>query len=97
MASTPKLVSMKRSEKDKRSDAGDAVPMEAIAPDYPYGLCINLDKDEIDKLGMKQLPSVGTVVPISASAKVTMVRQSAVEGADEETSLTLQITDLAVG
>ena len=91
-----KLVSMKRSEKDK-GDGMENAPVEAIAPDYPYGLCIHLDRDELKKVGMKELPKVGTEMPITAVAKVTRVSQSAVEGADEEASIDLQITDLGLG
>ncbi len=94
---TPKLTSMKRSASDMRKDQGENAPIEAIAPDYPYGLVINLDSDEIKKLGIKELPKVGTEFPISAIVKVTRVMQSAVEGRDEENCISLQITDLGLG
>lgn len=93
----PKLVSMKRTPEDRRKDAGEAAPIEALAPDYPYGLCIHMDGDELDKVGMKELPAVGTEIPITVRVKVTRVSQSAVEGADEERSIDLQITDMAIG
>ena len=96
MATKPKLTSMKRTPEDM-DDVGENAPIEAMAPDYPYGLCIHLDRDELKKLGMKDLPKVGTEMPITAIAKVTRVSQSAVEGADEEASIDLQITDLGVG
>ena len=92
-----KLASMKRTPEDMRQDQGEPAPIDAMAPDYPYGLCIHLDKDELDKLGMKELPEVGTEMPLRALVKVTRVSQSAVEGRDEETSIDLQITDLGVG
>ncbi len=91
-----KLASMKRTPEDRRKDMGEPAPIDAMAPDYPYGLCIHLDKDELDKLGMKELPKVGTEMPISAIVKVTRVSQSAVEGADEQTSIDLQITDMGI-
>ena len=90
------LISMKRTPEDMRKDMGETAPVTSIAPDYPYGLCIHLDKDELDKLGMRQLPDVGSEFPICASVRVTCVRKSAVEGADEETSVDLQITAMAV-
>lgn len=100
MADT-KMVSMKRTEADKREDRMETAPAEAMAPDYPWGLCIHLDKDELDKLGVKSLPAVGTEVTITAKAKVTRVQQSASqEGtreAEEYTSVDYQITDLAIG
>ena len=91
-----KLASMKRTPEDMRKDMGEPAEITSIAPDYPYGLCIHLDKDELDKLGMKDLPKVGTEMPISAIVKVTRVSQSAVEGADEQTSIDLQITDMGI-
>ena len=90
------MVSMKRSSSDKRKDQGDQASIESIAPDYPYGLCIHLDGDEIKKLGMKKLPEVGVEMPITAIVKVTRVSQSAVDGHDEESSIDLQITDLGI-
>lgn len=90
-----KMKSMKRSAADKRKDQGDNAPIEAIAPDYPYGLVINLDADEIEKLGMRKMPEIGAEIHICAVAKVTRVVQSAVEGVDEQNSISLQITDLA--
>lgn len=94
MAAT-KMVSMKRVEQDK-GDMMTNAPVEAMAPDYPYGLCLHLDRDEIKKLGMKELPKIGTEMPITGIVKVTRVSQSAVEGSDEESSIDLQITDLGI-
>lgn len=102
MADTkPKMVSMKRSAKDKRKDAGECAPIDCIAADYPYGLVVNLDTDELDKLGLKELPAVGTELPITVKVKVTRVEQSASEGprdeANERRTMSLQITDMAIG
>lgn len=63
---------------------------------YPWGLCIRLEKKELDKLGMKQLPDIGEEFHFMAVAKVTSVNQSAREGQDEETSVGLQITMMQV-
>lgn len=93
---TTKMVSMKRTPEDKRGDKMEAVSMGAMAPDYPYGLCIRLDKEELDKLGMKQLPAVGTEMPLEVNVKVTRVSQSAAEGADDQTNVELQITDIGI-
>ncbi len=95
MAADPKMVSMKRSAADKKKDAGENSPMTSIAPDYPYGLVIHLDKDEMDKLKMP-MPKPGDTMTIEATVKCTACRMSAVEGADEENSCDLQITDMAI-
>jgi hypothetical protein len=102
MADTkPKLVSLKRTAKDKRKDAGNGPSIECVAPDYPYGTCLQLEGDELDKIGMKELPKVGTQIPMTILVTVTRVSQSASEReggeADESRSVSLQITDLAIG
>lgn len=92
-----KPVSMKRTEADKRGDKLEAAPMEATAPDYPWGLCIHLDKDELDKLGMGKLPAIGATFTLAGTVKATRVSQSAAEDSEESTSVDFQITDLAIG
>lgn len=94
-----KLVSMKRTPKDKREDKLNQAPMEAMAPDYPWGLCIHLDKDELEKLGIKKLPDVGVEVTITAKGRVTRITQSASDGAkgtEDYSSVDYQITDLSI-
>lgn len=92
-----KLISLKRSKEDKRGDKMATAPAEAIAPDYPWGTCLHLEQDELKKLGIKKLPEVGAELEIQARVKVTRVTQSAVEGSDEEQSVSLQITDMVIG
>lgn len=95
-----KLISMKRDAKDKREDRMECAPMEAVQPDFPWGLVLHLDKDELEKLGMKTMPAVGTKTTIQAKVTVTRVSQSAADGAkgsEEQRSVDLQITDLAIG
>lgn len=90
-----KMASMKRSKEDKRKDMGECAAPSSIAPDYPYGLVIHLDKDEMDKLKMP-MPKPGDMMMVHAKVKCTACRMSAVEGADEENNCDLQITDMAV-
>lgn len=94
-----KLVSMKRTKDDKRGDQMDTAPAEAIEPDYPWGLVLHLDKDELAKLGLKDLPKVGAKVMIQAKVTVTRVSQEASSdrGGEERRSVDLQVTDMALG
>lgn len=96
-----KLVSMKRSAKDKRDDKLATAPQEAMAPDYPWGLCIHLDKDELEKLGIDpKKVKVGAEVTITAKGKVTRISESAADGykgSEEQASVDYQITDLGIG
>jgi hypothetical protein len=94
-----KLVSMIRTAEDKRGDKMAGPAIESTAPDYPYGLCIHMDKDELDKLGITKLPEIGTEMMIEAKVKVTRVSQSAAEradGSEEYTSVDFQITDIGL-
>lgn len=85
------LVDLKLSPADKKSEMEERMAGPDAMPDYPYGMCLMIDKDELDKLGMTELPEVGDELNITAIAKVTQVRQSAVEGQDDESSISIQI------
>ena len=93
-----KMISMKCSPEDDREDSVAHAPMEAMAPDYPYGLCIHMGKKELDKLGITDLPKVGTEMTMTVKVCVTMVSQSAAAGeeAAQQTSVNFQITDMAL-
>lgn len=90
-----KMVSMKRSSEDKRKDQGENSPIEAIAPDYPYGLCIHLDTDELDKLGIKEFPPIGESLMFHVQVKVTRQGEDA-NGRETERFMDMQITDMAL-
>lgn len=71
-----KLVDMKRSKKEREKSGKNicTAPYEGDA--YGYGLCISLDKDALDKLGLK--PSsfdVGDSVTITARGSIKGLRQ----------------------
>ena len=88
------LVDMKRSKKDKKETGELCAP--SMDEDYPYGLALSMDNDELTKLGITTLPGVGDVVKITAKAKVMSVNQSAREGDDDSQSVRFQITRLKV-
>jgi len=88
-----KLASMKMSKKEsKKSEA----PISYDAPEYPYGLEINLNKDALDKLGIK-VDNIGinSKCSIEAKGKITSVSKN-VNERRENASVTIQITDMAV-
>lgn len=72
-----------------------ATPSEG--PRYPYGLKITLDQEQLEKLGITDLPSVGDYATISAKCEVCHVSENQYEDGQTSKSLSLQITDLAVG
>lgn len=71
-------------------------PMATDAPEYPYGLCIDLNDDSLEKLGITSLPAVGTVVTIQAKAIVTSTSSNSTQGGEQEMRASLQITDMEV-
>lgn len=89
------MISMKRDPQAKPGSEADCCgPEECDKPAYPWGLQINLESDELDKLGLKQLPAVETVVRITAVATVTSVSETQEQGGDKRRCVTLQITDM---
>lgn len=71
-------------------------PSVADAPKYPWGLCITLNDDSLDKLGVKTLPAVGTEVTIVAKATVSRTSENATEGNGNCATMDLQITDMQI-
>lgn len=63
-------------------------------PNYPYGLKITLDADTIEKLGLSDLPEVGSKVQIVAVAEVVNVRKDSEYGDVAKHSIELQIQDM---
>jgi hypothetical protein len=90
-----KLVDMKRSKKErKESGINTCNPYEGDA--YGYGLCINLDKDALEKLGLK--PSsfdVGDTVTITARGSIKALRQDK-SNSYSSSNVEIQIEKLAI-
>jgi len=70
--------------------------IEMDEPKYPYGLCINLDKEQLDKLGITALPQVGAQMTIMAKAYVKSTSAYETQGG-KDMSIGLQITDMEIG
>jgi hypothetical protein len=85
------MINMK-SKPEREEMPGD---IEKDEPSYPYGLCISLEKDSLDKLGISTLPKVGTEMTISAKAYVKTVSSYQTQGGDDM-RVELQITDMEV-
>ncbi len=87
-----KLIDMAYTKAELKEEKKDmAVGTNGQPNPYPWGLCISLEKGDLDKLGAKTLPQVGSTVRFTAVAKVTSVNQSA-QGEDEDSRVGLQIT-----
>jgi hypothetical protein len=100
-----KLVSMAKTPEEVQQDMAD---MPAVAPagkisgpKYPYGLCLSLDDESLEKLGLDgDLPEVGEVLQFSAIARVTSASMNEHENgagaSDTCCRVELQITDMGV-
>lgn len=97
MASTPAEVKEKAAE--------SCAPILCDAPRYPYGLCISLDNETMDKLGLSgDLPEVGEMIHLCAMAKVTSVSANERESTGDDGAtkketycrVELQITTMAL-
>jgi len=96
-----KMMSMKRTAEDKRKDMGEPCAIGSIAPDFPWGLCINLGADELRKLGIKEMPEAGSQMMLMATVTVTRVEVTAAAGVkpndDPNRRIDMQITDMMLG
>lgn len=88
------MVNMKMSSEEAKEQME---PTAADAPQYPWGLCLNLDDDALAKLGITDLPPVGTQLSIQALVTVTSTGAYQTQGQEKEASLSLQITDMEIG
>lgn len=88
-----KTMDMKRSKAHMKEMA---TPSPVNEDPYPYGLRIRLDKEDIKKLGMSELPEVGHEFEMHAMAKVTSVNASASEGSDEQMGMEMQIMKMGM-
>lgn len=79
----------------KRAPEREEMPgeIEKDEPRYPYGLCISLEKEDMDKLGLSSLPKVGTEVSFIAKAVVKGTSAYETQGGSDM-RVELQITDM---
>ena len=90
-----KLVSMKVDKKDR--DAKMEATIATESPAYPYGLCLTLDDDALEKLGLEADDfAVGKSMTLVANVDVTSVSSYESKGTDARESVSLQITDLCL-
>lgn len=85
------LINMQMSKEEAKEYSQ---PTELDAPQYPYGLCIDLNDDSLEKLGLTQLPTVGSEMMIQAKVVVTSVSSNQTQGGEAEARASLQITDM---
>jgi len=79
----------------------DSAPEAIGSNPYGYGLCIRLDDDQVEALGIKEPPAPGTVYRLVARAVAKSVTASVEEpgettepGEKADVYMELQITDM---
>lgn len=87
------MINMKTSKEEAQEQMQ---PTAADAPEYPYGLTICLDEESMAKLGITELPKVGTQMQITALVTVCSTSQYSTQGGEDESNLSLQITDMEI-
>ncbi len=86
------MISMK--QEPEREEAPGEIEYEE--PMYPYGLCLRLEQDQMEKLSITTLPSVGTEMTITAKVFVKGTSAYETQGG-KDMSMDLQITDMEIG
>jgi hypothetical protein len=89
------MTNMKMSATERKEYMGETVASEG--PEYPYGLCLRLDDDALEKLGLTELPAVGTEVMVMAKAVVKSTSAYARNGGENHRDVELQVTDMELG
>lgn len=87
------LVDMKLTPKEVKEEKAEYSGSPQVPP-YPWGLCLRLEKEELDKLKLPSLPQVGEEFHISAVGIVTSVSSALRDQKDEEKTVSIQITML---
>ena len=77
-----------------------SAPTDENYPDgqseYSYGLRVTLDDEELKKLMMRDMPSIGEELSMQAMVKVVEVGEETEKGSQEKRRLVLQITKLGL-
>lgn len=98
------MIDMKRMPEPKAAAGGTMLTESAHCPEmekpqYPWGLEIRLEGDELAKLGINEtsLPQVGALMKLGAYARVTSVRVEKMQSGDNEVCVSLQIEQMELG
>lgn len=86
------LVDMAYTKAERKQEAAEI--NDFTPPEYPWGLQIRLENDELSKLGVKELPSIGDEFPFDVVARVTSVSENVYSDGRHERCVSLQICQM---
>lgn len=90
------MANLQLTKEEAKEEAGEMCGNEI--PMFPYGTSLYLDDETLKKIGLTELPKVGTTMPGQVVMKVTGTSQRAYmdkDGKEEmRTCVDLQITDM---
>lgn len=89
------LVDMKYTKAEAKAEA---TKYDSIAgqPEYPWGLQIRLEDEELTKLGIKSLPDVGDSFTLTVVTEVQSATETKMASGKTDRCVCLQITQLGV-
>lgn len=87
------MKSMKR--EPMKDEPSHAEALYGGKEEYAYGLRVNLGEEEIEKLGLKEMPKAGAEMTIAAKVKVCNVGQRE-DGDGVRRNIELQITEMGL-
>lgn len=88
-----KLVSLELSKAERKKET-EPMADTADRPLFPYGTSLYLNDETLSKLGIEEMPDVGTTLMIKAVAKVTGTSEREYEGGSHRT-LDIQFVEMA--
>lgn len=89
-----KLTSLELSKDERKKESEPCAPA-ADQPLFPYGTSMYLNDETLAKLGIDEMPVVGTVIKVQAVGKVTGTSEREYEGGSHRT-LDIQFTEMAL-
>src|SRR5512135_1090856 len=87
------LVDLKYSAAEQKEEASESMgAMPGGESEYPWGMCITLEKRELDRLGIQGTPGIGDEWHMMIIAEVTSVNMQSGGDAEDSIRVGLQIT-----
>lgn len=91
------LVSMAFTAEEAAEYSGGVTAAPGDQPKFPWGLCLELNDEALTKLGITELPAVGSTLLLQAHVQVVSIGESQQIDNDKESRASLQITEMALG